>query len=772
MHQRFIRTQLSALVVGLALAVNASADDSRFVVKDIRLEGLMRVSPANIYAQLPLSNGDTVDSDKIASAIRALFKSGNFEDVTSERDGDVLIFKVTERPAIATIKISGNKVIDSDTLTKALKDAGLVEGEVLKRATLDHIKSELERQYFGQGRYDASIVVTNDAKPRNRVAVDIKINEGDSAKIQAINIVGNNAFSDDELIKIFQLKKTHLTSFFKSDDKYAREKLTGDLEALRSYYLDRGYINFSLNSNQVTLSADKKRVYIDINITEGEKYTFGETKILGELPVDEKELQKLVIIKSGKTYSQQYVTASSKLMTHRLGTEGYLFAEVNPIPDINNEKKIVNINFFVNPAKQTYVRRVNFKGNLKTDDHVLRREMRQFEGSLASTDKIDLSKLRLQRLGFFKDVSIETPKVPNTNDQVDVNVNVEEQPSGTLTASLGYSGSSGFIFSLGVSQNNFLGTGNKVSINLNRSDTSDSYNLSFLDPYFTMDGVSRGYNLYYKKTKLDSLNVSRYATDSQGASLTFGYPIDETKSISFSLGIDQTDITTGTAASQVVDSFVKEYGKSINTYTGSVAWNYSTLNRGVFADKGASQRLSVDFAVPTSDVSYIKMAYNGQLYLPLNEDFTVRLRTDLGFGDSLPFYRNFFAGGYGSVRGYRDNTLGPRSPSIFFTGDTDPDPEIVGGNVLVENSAELIVPTPFAKNNRQLRTVLFVDSGMVYDRGSANYSFDLRDLRYSAGISLAWLTAIGPLSFSISKPFNTQVGDEKQSFQFTIGQPF
>jgi outer membrane protein insertion porin family len=439
---------------------------------------------------------------------------------------------------------------------------------------------------------------------------------------------------------------------------------------------------------------------------------------------------------------------------------------------VNDEKKIVNINFFVNPAKQTYVRRVNFKGNLKTDDHVLRREMRQFEGSLASTDKIDLSKLRLQRLGFFKDVSIETPKVPNTNDQVDVNVNVEEQPSGTLTASLGYSGSSGFIFSLGVSQNNFLGTGNKVSINLNRSDTSDSYNLSFLDPYFTMDGVSRGYNLYYKKTKLDSLNVSRYATDSQGASLTFGYPIDETKSISFSLGIDQTDITTGTAASQVVDSFVKEYGKSINTYTGSVAWNYSTLNRGVFADKGASQRLSVDFAVPTSDVSYIKMAYNGQLYLPLNEDFTVRLRTDLGFGDSLPFYRNFFAGGYGSVRGYRDNTLGPRSPSIFFTGDTDPDPEIVGGNVLVENSAELIVPTPFAKNNRQLRTVLFVDSGMVYDRGSANYSFDLRDLRYSAGISLAWLTAIGPLSFSISKPFNTQVGDEKQSFQFTIGQPF
>lgn len=767
MHKRFIFNQLSAAVVGLVLTVNASADDSRFVVKDIRLEGLMRVSPANVYAQLPLSNGDTVDSEKVSAAIRALFKSGNFEDVVSERDGDVLIFKVTERPAIATIKISGNKAIDTDTLNKALKDAGLTEGEVLKRATLDHIKSELERQYFGQGRYDASIVVTNEAKPRNRVAVDIKIDEGDSATIKAINIVGNTAFSDEELIKLFQLKKTHLTSFFKSDDKYAREKLTGDLETLRSYYLDRGYINFSLNSNQVTLSADKKQVYIDISISEGDKYTFGETKILGELPVEEQELQKLIIIKAGKTYSQQYVTASSKLMTQRLGTEGYLFAEVNPIPDINKEKKIVNINFFVNPAKQTYVRRVNFKGNVKTDDHVLRREMRQFEGSLASTDKIDLSKLRLQRLGFFKDVNIETPKVPNSNDQVDVNVNVEEQPSGSLTASLGYSGSSGFIFSLGVSQNNFLGTGNKVSVNLNRSDTSDSYNLSFLDPYFTLDGVSRGYNLYYKKTKLDSLNVSRYATDSKGASLTFGYPIDETKSISFSLGVDQTDITQGTLASQVVQNFIKEYGNSINTYTSSVAWNYSTLNRGVFADRGASQRLSLDFALPMSDVSYLKLSYNGQLYVPINDSLTVRLRTDLGFGDSLPFYRNFFAGGYGSVRGYRDNTLGPRSPS--FVGD--PDPEIVGGNILVENSAELIVPTPFAKNNRQLRTVFFVDSGMVYDRGSADYGFDLGDLRYSAGVSLAWLTAIGPLSFSISKPFNSQLNDEKQSFQFTIGQP-
>ena len=765
---RVLLNPVSLVFLLSSIAAPSFADIAPFMAKDVRFEGLMRVSPASLYAQLPVNNGDKVDEAKIAGLVRILFKTGSFEDVVATREGDELVFTLTERPAIANIKLEGNKAIDSDTLMKALKDAGLTEGEVLKRATLDHIKGELERQYFSQGRYDATIDVTHIPKTRNRVAIEIKINEGDSAKIAGINLLGVKSFDANELIKRFQLKKTHLTSFFKSDDKYAREKLMGDLESLRSYYLDRGYINFVINSHQVTLSQDKKNVFIDISVTEGDKYQFGETKILGELPVSEEELQKLILFKAGFTYSQQLVTASSKLIKQRLGTEGYLFGEVNPIPDIDEQKKIVNLSLFVNPAKQTYVRRINFVGNAKTDDHVLRRELRQFEGTLASTDKIDLSKLRLQRLGFFKDVSIETPKVPNTTDQVDMNVKVEEQPSGTLTASIGYSQGSGAIFSLGVSQNNFLGTGNKVGINLNRSETSDNYNLSFLDPYFTMDGVSRGYNLYYRNTKLDALNVSRYATDSQGASLSFGYPIDETKSINLSLGIDKTDITLGTLASQLVQNFVNEHGKSITTYTGAASWNYSTLNRGVFATRGASQRVLLEFAVPPSDVNYLKASYNGQLYVPINDDFIVHLRTDLGYGDSLPFYKNYFAGGYGSVRGYQDNTLGPRSQAFV----NDPDPEVVGGNVLVENSIELIVPTPFAKNYRQLRTVFFVDSGMVYYRNNPPYNFDLSNLRYSAGISLAWLTAIGPLSFSLSKPFNDQVGDEKQSFQFTIGQPF
>lgn len=766
--KRLVSCSSAVVALSMFAATSSFAGVAPFMVKDIRFEGLMRVSPASLYAQLPLNNGDSVDEAKVSDLVRILFKTGSFEDVVAERDGDVLIFRLTERPAIAAIKLDGNKVIDSDTLMKALKDAGLTEGEVLKRATLDHIKGELQRQYLSQGRYDATIDVTQTAKPRNRVAIEIKINEGESARIIAINLIGAKAFSQKELIKLFQLKKTHFTSFFKGDDKYARERLMGDLENLRSFYLDRGYINFNINSHQVTLSQDKKSVFIDVSFTEGEKYQFGDVKILGELPVAEPTLRKLILFKTGMTYSQQLVTASSKLIKQRLGTEGYLFSEINPIPEIDEQKKQVSLSFFVNPAKQTYVRRINFRGNAKTDDHVLRREMRQFEGSLASTDKIDLSKLRLQRLGFFKDVSVETPKVPNTTDQVDVNITVEEQPSGTLTASIGYSQGSGAIFSLGVSQNNFLGSGNKVGINLNRSQTSDNYNLSFLDPYFTLDGISRGYNLYYRNTKLDELNVSRYATDSQGASLTFGYPIDETKSISFALGIDQTDITLGNLASQLVQNFVKDHGKSITTYTGSLSWNYSTLNRGVFATNGASQRLNFEFAIPPSDVNYFKLSYNGQIYFPLNDDFTVRLRTDLGYGDSMPFYKNYFAGGYGSVRGYRDNTLGPRSPAFA----NDPDPEVVGGNILVENSIELIVPTPFAKNYRQLRTVFFVDSGMVYYRNNAPYNFDLSNLRYSAGVSIAWLTAIGPLSFSLSRPFNDQETDEKQSFQFTIGQPF
>lgn len=763
--------RLSTLALGLLLGSAGWAgemDADNFTIRDIRLEGLMRVSPASVYARLPLASGEQATDDRISEAVRALFGSGNFEDVAVEREGDVLVFRLTERPAITEVKLDGNKAIDTDTLMDALKKASLTEGEVFKRSTMDHIRSELERQYMGQGRYDATITVEAVPKPRNRVALNIKIAEGTPARIRAINFVGNKVFTDKELAALFQSRSSHLTSFFKGDDKYSRERLNGDIEALRSWYLDHGYINAAITSTQVTLSPDKREVFIDVNVSEGEKYTFGESRLMGELPVDEKELRKLLLVKPGETFSQQRVTASIKLLTSRLGNDGYLFADVSPVPDIDEATRIVNLNFFINPGKTAYVRRISFQGNLKTDDAVLRREMRQFEGSMAASDKLDLSKLRLQRLGFFKEVSLETPRVPNTADQVDVNVRVEEQPSGTLAASIGYSQGSGLIFTFSVSQNNFFGTGNKVAVNLNRSDTSDAYNLSFIDPYFTLDGISRGYNLYYRKTKFDSLNVSNYVTDSKGGNISFSYPIDEIRSISLALGLDQTDITTGAYASQLVQDFVKDNGNSISTYTGTLAWNYSTLNRGVFADRGASQRLALDVAIPGSDVNYFKLSYSGQLFIPVSRDFTVRLRTDLGYGNNLPFYKNFFAGGYGSVRGYRDNRLGPRSASPAYV--SDPDPEYVGGNILIENSAELIVPTPFAKDSRQLRTVFFVDSGMAYHTDLPGYEFAPSTMRYTTGISLAWLTAIGPLTFSLSRPLNKAPGDETQAFQFTIGQ--
>lgn len=768
--------QLMPATVVMFSAVAAQADES-FVIQDIRLEGLARLSAASVYGVLPLSAGDRADADRIADALRLLFKTGNFEDVQIGRDGDVLVIRLTERPSIISLDIKGNKSIDKDNLLKGLKSAGLAEGMVFQRSVLDHVKRELERQYIAQGRYGATITVEAQPKPRNRVALNIQIDEGSAAKIRGINFVGNKVFDDEVLRNAFQLKATHFTSFFKNDDKYSRERLQGDLERLRSWYMDRGYVNFAVNSTQVTLTPDRKDVYVDINLSEGEQFRFGEIRIAGELPVPEDTLKRLLLVRKDDVFNQAGITSTSKLMTRRLGNDGFIFAEVNGVPEIDNEKRIADVTFFVNPGKQAYVRRVNFTGNLKTDDHVMRREMRQYEGALASSEKLDLSKLRLQRLGFFEEVTLDTPRVPGVADQVDVNVTVKEQPSGTIGASVGFSQGAGMIFSANVSQSNFLGTGNRFSVALNRSETQDSYNLAFVDPYFTLDGVSRGYNLFYRETKFDSRNVSNYVTNTMGGNLSFGYPIDENESINFSLGLDKTDITKGSLASKLVSDFVDIEGDRYLNYTSSVSWGRNTLNRGMFADRGASQSVGLEFALPGSDLTFYKLTYNGQLYIPIGNPWVLRLHTSLGYGDSygdtsrLPFYKNYFAGGFGSVRGYSDNTLGAKSCSVALCPD-DPYPEVVGGNILVEGGVELVVPTPFAAGNRQLRTVLFVDAGNAYDTDVPGYELDFSLLRYSAGINLQWLTAIGPLSFSLSRPLNEQSGDDTQAFQFTIGQGF
>lgn len=789
--QYLLRRMLCGLfMIGFMMPV--WADEDTFVIRDIRLEGLARLSSASVYGSLPVAAGDQMTADKMSDVVRTLFKTGNFEDVLIGRDGDVLVLQLTERPTIISLNITGNKSIEKDNLLKGLKSAGLAEGEVFKRATLDHVKSELERQYISQGRYAASIDVEAKAKPRNRVALDINIKEGPSSRIRRVSFVGNTVYSDEALRKIFELKKSHFTSFYKNDDKYSRERLSGDLERLRSWYMDRGYVNFVINSTQVKLSPDKKGVYIDINMSEGEQFKVGEVRLAGELPVAEDMLKRLILVRTGDVFSQAGITSTNKLITRRLGNDGYIFAEVNGVPDVHNDTRIADITFFVNPAKQAYVRRINFSGNAKTDDNVLRREMRQFEGALASSEKMDLSRLRLQRLGFFEDVKMDTPRVPNTPDQVDMNVKVKEQPSGSIGASIGYSQGAGMVFTANVSQTNFLGTGNRFALGLSRSETYDSYSLSFVDPYFTLDGVTRGYNLYYRNTKLDSRNVSTYTTSSQGGNLSFGYPIDENESLSFSIGIDQTRITRGLSGleTMAVYNFVQQNGDNYQTWLGTVAWGRNTLNRGIFADRGASQSISLDFSLPNSDIFYYKVNYTGQLYIPISGRWVGHLRTNLGYGDGygdtsgLPFYKNYFAGGFGSVRGYRDNRMGPRSPARALVpvaqGGTcvpsttvtcvDPNPEHVGGNALVEASAELVLPTPFAGENRQLRTVLFLDAGNVYDIKKNVTLSGLEPLRYTTGISLSWLTAIGPLSFSLSRPLNKWSGDETQTFQFSIGR--
>jgi outer membrane protein insertion porin family len=764
-----------ACAASLLAAAPARAFDA-FVVKDIRLEGLARISAASVYGSLPISAGDRVDDARLAEAVRALFKTGNFEDVEVGRDGDVLVLQLTERPSIVSIDISGNKSIEKEDLLKGLKSAGLAEGEVFQRSTLDHVKQELATQYISQGRYAASIDVDIKPKPRNRVAIAIKIQEGSAASIRGINFVGNKVFDDQTLNDVFQQKVSHFSSFFSGDDKYSREKLSGDLESLRSWYLDRGYVNYTLNSTQVTITPDKQDVYIDVNLAEGDKFNVGEVKIVGELPIPEEQLKSLLLIHQGEVFSQQKITGTQKLMVRRLGNDGYVFADVQGVPDIDNARKIVGITFFVVPGKQAYVRRINFKGNEKTDDVVLRRELRQFEGALASTEKIDLSKVRLQRLGYFKEVKTDMPRVSGVSDQVDVNVAVEEQPSGSLGASIGYSQGNGLIFSANVSQDNFLGSGDKVSVGFNRSETQESYNMSFLDPYFTLDGISRGYNLYYTKTNFSSLNVTGYVTDSHGGRVTFGYPIDETASVSYSLGIDETKITSGVLVSQVVQDFLNNQGQNFQTFLGTVSWGQNTLNRGVFADRGYSQSVGLEIALPGSDVTYYKASYQNQIYLPVYGPFSLRLHSSVGYGggydnqSQLPFFKNYFGGGFGSVRGYRDNTLGARSPTVGVVNDYDP--AIIGGNILVTGGAELIVPTPFGADNRSLRTVVFVDAGNVYDGYLPGFWFNPARMRYSTGVALSWLTAIGPLSFALSKPINDQPGDKTQVFQFSIGQGF
>nr|WP_082850223.1 outer membrane protein assembly factor BamA [Halioglobus sp. HI00S01] len=847
-------------VVLLLLVPHAYAET--FIISDIRVEGLQRISAGSVFASLPVAVGDMVDERAIRASARSLFSTGNFDDIRIGRDGNVLVVVVAERPSISEINIDGNKAIETEALLEGLKGAGLAVGQVFQRSTLEGMQLELQRQYVQQGRYDASIDTEVVPEPRNRVTINIDVNEGTVAAIKHINVVGNEVFTDDELGEVFELKTTGWLSFFTNDDKYSKEKLTGDLESLTSYYMDRGYLQFRIDSTQVSVSPNKEEVYITANVTEGDKFTVGSVDLSGDLVLPEEDLRRFMLVAEGQTFSQQLVTSTEEYMTRRLGNEGYNFAKVTGIPEVEEGETTVSMKFFVDPGKRTYVRRISFKGNMKTADDVLRREMRQMESAPASSAKIEQSRVRLERLGYFSRATVETPQVPGHDDLIDVEYSVEEQSSGSIGASFGYAQDAGLILGLNLQQDNFMGTGKRVGINLNSSRYQDLYNFSYTNPYYTEDGVSRGFNVFYRSTDLSEVNVASYTTDTMGASLNFGYPIKETQRLGFSFGISDTEITAGRFAVQEIKAsprledgveywfdstqlpdgtfagpeevfpidtlppsyltppadlgFLDENGDEFLNWTITASWTQSTLNRGRFATRGTSNSVSLEVAMPGSDLEFYKLNYRGEVYFPIKGEWVMRFRGELGYGDGygdateLPFYEHFFAGGFGSVRGFESNTLGPRStPAELYEGrgavtevdeetgeptaigdfgyvavddkllyetlNDDPDP--FGGNVLVEGSAELLFPLPFIKDRSQLRSAFFVDVGNVFNTNCGVnqincFDIDADELRYSVGVGVTWITGFGPMTFSLAKPLNAGDEDEEEAFQFTLGRGF
>ena len=819
-----------ALISAMATVQQVYAAED-YIVRDIKVDGLVRLTPANVYGMIPLNSGDRVSDAALANAIRSLYATGLFDDIKTEKQGDTLVFKVVERPLISKVEFKGNKLIPKEALEEGLKKMGITEGEVLKKSALQTVESELEQQYMQQGRYDADVKVVTTAKPNNRVDLTIEFVEGKAAKVVDINIIGNTVFKESEIEQAFAVKESGWTSIISRNDRYAREKMAASLESLRALYLNKGYINFNINHSSLNLSEDKKNIFVEVSVDEGEQFKFGETKFLGDALYTPAELKALQIYKDGDIYSQEKVNAVKQLLLRKYGNAGYYYAEVNVVPQIDKETHLVDLNYYVNPGQQVTVRRINFTGNTKTADEVLRREMRQMEGALASNEKIDLSKVRLERTGFFKTVDIKPARVPNTADQVDLNINVEEQHSGTSTLAVGFSQSGGITFQAGLSQTNFMGTGNSVAIDLSRSETQDYYNLSVTDPYFTIDGVRRGYNMYYRKTKLDEdYNVNNYVTDSFGGGINFGYPIDENQSISAGLNIDQTEVTTGpyvstyvrdyllanggkttgskesycpdanwdeaTSECSATESFDNEFKGDFLTYNLNLGWSYNTLNRPVFPTSGMSHRVNGEIALPGSDVEYQKLTYDAQAYFPLGKDFVLRGYGKLGYGNDLPFYKNFYAGGFGSVRGYDNSTLGPKYPGVTYSesDDVDYDPEEVGGNALIQFGTELALPLPFKGDwTRQVRPVLFAEGAQVFDTQcnvssstiyvngadvdskqycKDNFGFDVDNMRYSVGVGFTWITMIGPLSLSYAYPLNDKDGDETKNIQFEIGRTF
>jgi outer membrane protein insertion porin family len=791
-----------------------------FTVSDIRVDGLQRISAGAVFTYLPIERGDTVDSSKAAAAIRALYKTGFFEDVRLDRQGDILVVTVQERPAINKLTITGNKDIKSEDLLKGLKENGMAEGDTFNRLVLDKMSQELTRQYQNRGKYNVEITPTVSRLDRNRVDVTIAIKEGKAARIQHINLVGNEKFSDKDIVDTWESAEHNWLSWYRRDDQYSREKLSGDLEKLNNYYLDRGYVDFNVDSTQVSISPDRRDMFISAGVSEGDQYKISSVQLTGDTVLPKEELQKFVLVKEGQIFSRRLLELTSDSIVATLGNIGYAFAQVNPVPDIDREAKTVGISLQVVPGPRVNVRNIVFRGNTRTSDEVMRREMRQFEGSWYSQAAVDRSKIRLQGLGYFESVDVESKPVEGSNDQVDVVVNVKETSSGSFVFGLGYSQLSGLSTQIQLSQENFLGTGNRVSVQAQRSRYQSRYDFSFLNPYFLDNGLSLGYNVWWRELDYSDFGTAQYNSNSGAAQVVLGFPITETDTVTGLFGIDTNKINTipGSTPEPIIDYIDALNAKTFHALRAEIGWSRNSLDNLLTPSRGMQQRIWLETTIPGSTVEYYKLNYNISKFWPLSRHLVLNTRAELGYGDSygdastrnicftadrwvdadndkiiddgeiilgpapsepcltsspdyrktvtadgLPFFENFYAGGVRSVRGFRDNTLGPRQAP--FANSTYLQP--VGGALKTTGSLEMFFPTLL--DTPSARASAFVDFGNVFKDLDA---FDAGELRASTGIALMWRSPMGPISISYSFPLRKEEGDELERLQFTFGGAF
>lgn len=761
------KQSISYAIASSLLVLSSMAWAESFVVRDIQVQGLDRVAATTVLNYLPVRSGQSFDDAQSGDVIRSLFQTGLFDDVQVGRDGDVLVVSVTERPAIGDITITGNSKIKTEQLLQGLKAAGIGKGDTLDKAALNKVQRELEAQYLSQGNY--GVVINTDIQPleNKRVRIAIKINEGTIARIQQVKIVGNQAFPEAVLLKQLESGTRGLLSipYFSTRDQYAKEKLAGDLDVLTSYYRDRGYLNFEILSNQVNLTPDKKGVFITINVHEGEQYRIGKVNVTGDVQLPPEQIRQAVTLQEGAVFSQKNLEETRKNLGKLIGKEGYAFAKVGATPDVDEANKIVGINLTLQSGKRTYVRRINIRGNNRTRDEVYRRELRQLESSWFSAEQVERSKIRLQRLPYVEDVQVTTEPVAGTADQIDLNIVVSERSANNFQVGAGYSQSQGILANLSINQDNFMGTGKQVGFDIDTSKANRNLQISYTNPYYTPDGISRGMSLYYNKYDSAKEDISDYVSNKLGTSMNYTFPMTENDSFSFNVGVERREIVPGKDVATHITDFINKHGDTYNQIPVTLSYVHDTRNRSIFPTDGQRHRIAIQGAAPGSDLQYQKISYDGAYYKALNEDYTLGLKARVAGGtgngdlDGLPFFEKYMAGGIRTVRGYDQNSLGPK--------DSKGDP--MGGDLLVTAKAEVQFPVPLARDVKSLKMSAFVDAGNVYAKSG---DFDSGELRTSAGVGVVWLSPFGPLELSYAKPLNAKDGDDEQSLQFSIGATF